>query len=48
MKRTNEYLSPESLILTVEVAEIMTTSPKEAGILIQDPTWNIDGDYGLD
>ena len=43
------YITPECTTLTVEVgASILTTSPVTWENNIVDPSWNTDGDYGLD
>ena len=49
MNRNNTYSSPECLQITMEVgAAILTASPVTWENNITDPSWNTDGDYGLE
>ena len=45
----NAYTSPKCSQITLEVGDaILTTSPVTWENNIVDPSWNTDGDYGLD
>ena len=46
---TDRYSAPECLVLRFEVeATILTSSPVTCENNIKDPTWNTEGDFGLE
>lgn len=42
------YLSPQCTVMTVETGGILASSPASLDMNIKDPSWNTDGDYGLE
>ena len=53
MKKINNtvhdrYLSPQCAMMTVEAGGILAASPATLDLSIEDPSWNTDGDYGLE
>lgn len=45
---TGIYISPECVVLGVEVSQVLASSPIVLKHDIRDLIWDLDGDYGLE